>query len=253
MKKMSKFFCLITAMTILVTGCGCNKGEDRTQDKSNTETSTEINPNYDTNDVDVLLEGEIKVGDTIKFGSYEQDNDISNGKESIEWLVLDKENGKVLVVSKQPLDCKPYNEEFVAVTWETCTLRGWLNEDFINTAFTDRERALIPTVTVEAHENPAYDIDVGNATEDRIFLLSIVEVNQYFGSDSERVSCPTAYAEANGVYVFEDACWWWLRTPGFEQKFIASVHFEGLVEESASPVDFAAAGVRPAMWIDLAD
>ena len=33
----------------------------------------------------------IQIGDYITFGSYEQDNDISNGKEDIEWLVLDRE------------------------------------------------------------------------------------------------------------------------------------------------------------------
>lgn len=39
-----------------------------------------------------LLE-KAKVGDTVVFGSYEQDNNTKNGKEEIEWLVL-KKNGR---------------------------------------------------------------------------------------------------------------------------------------------------------------
>ena len=96
----------------------------------------------------------LNVGDTLVFGTYEQDNDTTNGKEDIEWLVLTKENNKILVVSDKALDCKPYNQSRDYVTWETCSLRNWLNNDFINAAFTAEERAMIPTVTVSADMNP---------------------------------------------------------------------------------------------------
>ena len=46
------------------------------------------------------------VGDTITFGTYEQDNNTSNGKEAIEWTVLDKNGMSVLLISKQALDCQ---------------------------------------------------------------------------------------------------------------------------------------------------
>lgn len=252
MKKMTKLLCLTTAVALLVTGCGCDKGEGATKNGLDAETSNEMNTD-NSNGTDFLVWDKITEGSAIAFGSYEQDNDINNGKEAIEWIVLDKKDGKALVVSKYLLDCKPYHDEYTAVTWETCTLRGWLNEEFINTAFTESERELIPTVTVEAHENPDYDVETGRATEDKVFLLSIAEVNEYFESDSERVSYPTDYAKANGVYTYENACWWWLRTIGHDQEFVASVHFEGLVETSASPVDFDRSGVRPAMWIELTD
>lgn len=51
------------------------------------------------------------VGDIIVFGTYEQDNNISNGKENIKWLVLAKENNRVLVISDKALDsvfCKKH-------------------------------------------------------------------------------------------------------------------------------------------------
>lgn len=80
-----------------------------------------------------------QIGDFIFFGEYEQDNDIDNGREDIEWLVLDKVENKILVVSKMGLDAKPYNDENKKVTWENCTLRTWLNEDFLNEAFDEKE------------------------------------------------------------------------------------------------------------------
>lgn len=72
-----------------------------------------------------------KVGDYVFFGAYEQDNNTANGKENIEWLVLEVKDGKALVTSKYALDCKPYNTSYTDVTWENCTLRRWLNNDFI--------------------------------------------------------------------------------------------------------------------------
>lgn len=81
-----------------------------------------------------------KVGHYVSFGKYEQDNNTSNGKEKIEWLVLEVKDGKALVISKYALDCKPYNTSSTNVTWETCSLRNWLNNDFINSAFSATEK-----------------------------------------------------------------------------------------------------------------
>ena len=80
-----------------------------------------------------------KVGDIVYFGTYEQDNDTSNGKEDIEWLVLAKKGNRILVISDKALDRQPYNSSRTRVTWETCTLRKWLNNDFINAALLPRK------------------------------------------------------------------------------------------------------------------
>ena len=103
-----------------------------------------------------------QVGDTVRFGSYEQDNDKDNGSEAIEWLVLDKQDGKLLLLSKDALDAKPYNEEFKDVTWETCTLRSWLNDTFYSTAFSTAEQGLIATARVKNEDNPKYGTEGGN-------------------------------------------------------------------------------------------
>ncbi|MBE7050672.1 MAG: toll/interleukin-1 receptor domain-containing protein, partial [Ruminococcaceae bacterium] len=193
-----------------------------------------------------------KIGDTIKFGSYEQDNNKTNGKEKIEWIVLDKQDNRILVISKNSLDCKPYNESAEEITWETCSLRKWLNDDFADDAFSEPEKSIIPKVSVEAHINPEFDTDPGDATEDKVFLLSITEANKYFGSDSDRECKATDYAVANGVWKSDSGnCWWWLRSPGGDQSSAAGVYNDGGVDEGGSTVSYDDIAVRPAMWINL--
>ncbi len=192
-----------------------------------------------------------KVGSCINFGAYEQDNNTANGKEDIEWLVLEINEGKALLISKYCLDCQPYNKDYKSVTWETCTLRKWLNNDFKNTAFTANEKAMIPTVTVSADKNPKYSTNPGNATKDRVFLLSIPEANKYFNYNSARQCEPTDYAVANGAYVNSDNgnCWWWLRSPGYGKSYAAYVEDYGDVSERGGSVGSDHGAVRPALWI----
>ena len=199
-----------------------------------------------------------KVGDIVYFGTYEQDNKTSNGKENIEWLVLTKEKNRVLVISDKALDYQKYNSSKTSVTWETCTLRKWLNNDFINAAFSAEERAKIPTVTVSADKNPEYDTYPGNATKDRVFLLSIVEAEKYFTSDEARKCVPTEYAISNGAYTSDSytkggkaTCWWWLRSPGFNLYNAADVEVGGDVSENGGSAYSGADAVRPAMWISI--
>jgi len=194
---------------------------------------------------------ESDVGDYIIFGSYEQDNNLNNGKEEIEWLVLDKEGERILVISRYGLDCQPYNEEREDVTWETCTLRGWLNDEFLNSAFSQQEKAMIPTVTVEAHENPKFDTNPGNDTIDKVFLLSVEEAEDYFSSDNVRKCEPTDYAYDKVTYVYEGNCDWWLRSPGFNQYCAAVVNYDGSVYGGGFFVHTYGIAVRPVLWINL--
>ena len=200
----------------------------------------------------------IKKGSYITFGEYEQDNNNTNGKEDIEWLVLEVKDGKALVISKYILDCKQFNTtrpQFanLSVSWERCSLRKWLNDDFVNTAFSDLEKAMIPTVTVSADRNPSTFAHPGNATQDQVFLLSITEANTYFTSDSARQCQLTDYANKKGVLgsTLNNCCDWWLRTRGSLFDLAVYVDQKGDVNWCGMPVDWATYGVRPAMWIDL--
>lgn len=198
----------------------------------------------------------VSVGDKVRFGTYEQDNDISNGKEDIEWRVLAKENNRILVISDKALDCQLYNVINDDVTWKTCTLRKWLNDDFFNSAFTDAEKICIPTVTVTADKNPKYSTYSGKTTKDKIFLLSTKEADEYFMDDEERKCIPTDYAIAQGVYTSDNhtingvaTCWWWLRSPGSIQACATLVYADGAFSERGYDVNRGCSAVRPAMWI----
>ena len=205
----------------------------------------------------------VEVGSTLTFGRYEQDNDLTNGKEPIEWRVLAVEDGKALVISQYALDCQPYNETGAAATWETCTLRSWLNQEFYNAAFDPGEQASIAETAVTAEDNPDYSTEAGNDTRDHVFLLSIGEAQRYFTDDDEWVSrdraCkPTAYALAKGSWVVNSSewyngyCWWWLRSPGFMQERAAGVVSEGGINSGGgSSVLSEANSIRPALWICL--
>ena len=195
-----------------------------------------------------------EVGDIVLFGAYEQDNNLSNGKEDIEWLVLAKKDDKILVISDNALDCQPYNTTDTAdVMWESCSLRKWLNGTFLNAAFSTEEQALILNTNVSADKNLEYDTNPGNATTDKVFLLSIDEADKYFNSDEARKCVPTVYSKANGAYTSSGYCWWWLRSPGFSQDFAVNVYVGGSILYNGIDVNFGSGCVRPAMWIDIGD
>ena len=122
------------------------------------------------------------VGGIVTFGRYEQDGSEENGPEEIEWIVLHVQDGKVLLLSKYGLEAQRYNKKKTDVTWETCTLRAWLNDDFLNKAFDPEEQSAILTTEVDNSDAQGYSgwiTSGGNNTKDKIFLLSCTETNLY--------------------------------------------------------------------------
>ena len=197
------------------------------------------------------------IGDVYKFGSYEQDvpSTLGNDKDEIEWIVLEKKGMTMLLISKYALDCQPYNESKVATTWESCSLRKWLNDTFLCEAFTIEEQSKIIISTITAESNLSYDTPPGNDTEDKIFLLSISEAEKYFKSDKERECKPTEYAKIQDSWCVTDeekgTCPWWLRSPGNDSKSAAGVFDNGLIFRFGEFIDSSYFTVRPALWIDL--
>ena len=189
-----------------------------------------------------------QVGDRVVFGSYEQ----NGGKEGIEWLVLAKERERLLVISSYGLDCRPYNSSYASVSWETCSMRKWLNETFFGSAFTPGEQAMIPSATVAADRNPDYRTHPGYDTTDKVFLLSLTEVRRYFDSDAERECLATEYAKAQKAFTEPGGnCWWWLRSPGVDSYYASFVYTDGSDYSRGYIVSNDFGAVRPAMWIDL--
>ena len=201
----------------------------------------------------------IAVGDIISFGHYEQDNVLANGPEAIEWIVLDVQDGKAFLLSKYALDVKLYNTERVNTTWEQCTLRTWLNQDFLKAAFDEKEQSAILTTHVDNSRAQGYsvwDTSGGNDTEDQIFLLSDHEaLDLYFTSDEDRMCALTDYAMANGAYYLyfqqdgRPTGAWWLRSPGESQDDATIVNNSGFRYFNHVQTDDNV--VRPALWINL--
>ena len=210
-----------------------------------------------------------KPGAIVSYGAYEQDNNTGNGKERLSWRVLAKENGKVLLFSEYIINAKPYNETDTHVTWETCTLRLWLNNDFYNSAFSSYEQSKIETTTVVNADtpneyNPTEGTEGGNNTRDKLFLLSYDEVrNPAYGfsqypsdSNKARQAHGSEYAKNNGLYVSDESAYmgesfWWLRSPGDLPWYAGFVGYEGNVYYTKGNVYRTNFGVRPAFWINI--
>lgn len=195
-----------------------------------------------------------QVGDIIYMGNYEQDNNLSNGKEEIEWIVLEKdENGKMLLVSRYALDCRHYHSSAKQVTWENCDLRAWLNKDFMSNAFNSSEKALIKATSIKNDGNSDYKIEGSKNTTDSIFLLSIDEAKRYFPKTVDRICKSTAYADAQGseIGTLTHYCRWWLRNPGASLYNASSVKIDGFILQMGTPVSVDKSYVRPAMWVEF--
>ena len=215
-------------------------------------TADSVENNVGTNDQtdDAVPE----VGDLIILGHYEQDNNISNGPEPVEWQVLAVENDRMLVASRYILDVVRYNEDYASVTWEDSTLRTWMNGSFFDSAFTAEDKSRILTVTNENPDNPDWGTAGGNATNDHIFALSNEEAAAYFDSNDARKCRSTDYAKAKGAFVQEDtgASWWWLRSPGNSLTYAAAgIDGDGIITLIGFPVHLVNVAVRPACWISL--
>ena len=208
---------------------------------------------------------DLKVGQTITFGYYEQENVFDNdGKlllweeqtlEPIEWVVLAVEDDKALIISKYALDCFHFHDhDGYPVTWETCYTRKWLNEWFYKRAFECYDHDIIATTTVIPDENPE-NTRQGNITQDKVFLLSVSEAEKYFGSDSARKCRGTEFCyarhAAGDVSENENEKWcvWWLR-PSYETTLIPNVKgYNGSIDKRGISNDCGVYVVRPAMWI----
>ncbi len=192
-----------------------------------------------------------RTGNVIRFGHYEQDNDLSNGAEPIEWQILTEEEGRILLISRYGLDALQYHSSFDDVTWESCWLRQWLNGEFLETAFTETERELIEEVVNKTAANPEAATDGGVDTADSIFLLSFDEVLRYLPSVKDRTCTATDFAKAQGIFVDwvnDYNSFWWLRTPGYSHYSTSIVYSNGLLYLYGSSINSARA-VRPVFWL----
>ena len=214
----------------------------------------------------------------VYFGTYQQSDNGNGGYnvDPIKWRVLKNANGQMFLLSDQNLDVFQYHTEEESVTWETSTMRSWLNgydasqniggssgidytnDNFFTTAFSEKEQAAIAYTEVVNADNVDYETEGGNNTTDRIFLLSISDIyNRNYFQSSVAPSTNTAYVADGGklgspMFGAGENDWWWLRSPGFYEYYAAFVEWEdSSVITDGNPVNNKRTAVRPAFNLDL--
>ena len=207
-----------------------------------------------------------QVGDLITIGRYEQDNDLDNGPEAIQWRVLDKKDGKLLVISDKALDYISYSYEWDQVeksVWATSCSRGWLNNYFMQTAFTPAEQARISLSDIHTDPSPGFDNDPGPDTQDYVFLLSAQETEQYFPTAESRRVLLSDYVHPHNKIRINRQGWgtnatrihgdWGLRSPNKYGTFAYILDYQ-TIYWTAGDIWYDGGGfegdIRPAMWIE---
>lgn len=203
-------------------------------------------------------DGEWTAGETVTFGVYEQDAVSSNGKEPLEWIVLDTNGNDALLITRYVIDWDYFNGDNgggskSTFNWPKSKIYGWLNGTFKDAAFTSEEKSRLVGHTPDGAE-------VGD-----VFLLSYEEANTLFRNETERIGYPTKAAISKGAYQWlSGGCWSWLRTPARVVNYDQSVWDEmdwrsaacgidgnGGVDNWGYIVNRTRRGVRPAIWVSM--
>ena len=253
---------LVLSMLFTLAGCSGASEPGNTQENSdNINISTPLSTNASSADENSL--SSIAVGDTVKLGGSE-------------WTVLELKDGKALILSDKVLFKRAMHSSDRPITWAECELREYMNGEFYDSTFSEDEKARIIETTISTADNPWfptenpeypwYSRSGGADTKDKIFLLSIQEIAQFFGSSDEIEDRPVGAVfindQYNDVRIAEtaggDASWWWLRSPGLfysacgaNFNHTAAIAAFGALNIQGEFVNNRGGGVRPALWLEI--
>lgn len=198
----------------------------------------------------------VSTWDCITFGNYYQSN--SDIKEPVRWRVLYVKGDDAFLLADKNLDSQPFHTKKESASWETCTLRAWLNHDFYDMAFNEKEKSAIRSTDVVTENG----ID-NKGTSDKVYLLSVAEAtNPLYGFSSRlddsgtRAAQNTEYAKGRGALT-DDAVlsagngWWWLRSPGADPASAVSVGYYGKIFGDGFDVSYRKDAVRPVLHLNL--
>lgn len=181
---------------------------------------------------------------------------------AIQWRVLSNTDGELFVMAQTILDSRVYNQSNVSSTWETSTMRSWLNSEFYDNAFTIDEKSKIKISELINADNLFNATPGGNNTSDKLFLLAFDDmVNTAYGfslgtsANPAREAQGTDYSKSCGLFVNANApylgnSYWWLRSPGLSAVTAAYVDKNGNSSNNYSLV-VTHVGIRPACRIRL--
>ncbi len=209
--------------------------------------------------------------------------------EPLKWRILTKDNGKAFLFCESIIDVQSYLATYTynsddgeyyntndgvpsgtyANNYEYSDIKAWLNEDFLNKAFTAAQQALIQTTLVDNSarstspsstlwNNGVNDYACAD-TSDKIFLLSEQEITNSdygfstsTGSDSVRAHKPSDYAAANNLCMYSNGNgYFWLRSPSYRSSY--GSRYVGNVGHSDFSLNVynTYLGVVPALWLDM--
>ena len=170
---------------------------------------------------------EFEVGKTVLFGNYK-------GK-ALSWKVLVKDGRRFLLLAEDVIDHLPFHFERSEAVWSNCSLRTWLNRNFMEEAFTMQERMSIVLVTHQNNVDMRWDKLNGTDTKDKAFVFNLKELNEYLPDQKDRAVSD----------------WWWLRGHGCSSTNQQAVYADGTVYANGVGSHHDDVGVRPAMWVNI--
>ena len=240
-RKSFRMFCawLLTACFLLSCGAACAEGEAAAAKETDPVTGYPV----------------------ITFGQWQIDLDLAEGgSDPIEWLVLENDGKKALLLSREILQVTALHQLTMKDTkgkvWAQSSLRKWLNGDFFKNAFTKDEQKAVLASSLKNPPGPQTTTKGGNS-KDKLFLLSYEELEKYLPTQESRKANRTAFASVlmqNQGYTVEDGVQpetWWLRTPGFNVAMALLVEKDGSVDLKKGEHSVQPRGVRPALWVDV--
>ncbi len=191
-------------------------------------------------------DGRVKVGDTVKFGRYEQDGNKSNGKEDVEWLVIEAENGKLLLLSKYVLDASAFSLDEKGCSWNDSMVCDTLCRMYVD-MFNYPEKTKINGDI--SYGQPEYK------NGEYVFTLTQDYMNEYYEKNEVKLTqCQaTQYALNNGVEAVDDdnpgCVYWWVENTNSNYIYGHLITSRGNGVVPVTEEGFCC-GVRPAVWVD---
>lgn len=257
--KLKKALAVLMAATTLFALSACqnepanNEQSNNTQVEQNQNSATENNSENSSattteseEDVPATDLSTLTVGqEDVQFGNYT-------------WEVLDVQDGKALLLTEDIIEFRPYHKSCTEITWADSDIRSYLNSDFITNSFTEEEQQKIVETAITTPDNEWFNVEGGEDTMDKVFLLSIDEVVRYFGDsgqlengnpDSEYF-IDDEYNEGRIAYNEGVAEWWFLRSPGGEAGRAADMSDVGTIILYGDCTN-AGHGTRPALWVSM--
>ena len=219
---------------------GRDKAKEREVVRNNVNTGNPVNTEEAVTELTVAA-----IGSIVEFGNYIQGTNEQSDK--IKWKVLDKQEDRLLLFSLYGLENKEYNEQCnkKGSDWEYCSLRQWLNDEFLHNAFTQTEQDLIENTIIAAdRDTENNDTNKEKTVTDKVFLISESEADKYFPSAKEKICYATAALRAQGD-TFYRKCMWWLRSS--QRRTELFIDMNG----NKHRLRFGKFAIRPAIWIKL--